>query len=257
MKYSNSGLAYRVLCLFFLLSVSACGGLPTKTLTGLIDRQSTPRAVQDSAADVNVVAGGGSSRYLPVVRQDRKGRALAYVSQPNPYLSLQSTITQASMADYAAAQAAFKRKNYSQAEKRLKAITQRESTLSGPWVKLGDVALAKDGPDGALPLYNKALEVNKLNVNAYLRLAKVQRMLGLFSESKETYIRALAVWRDFPEAHLNLGILYDLYLNDPVQAQRHIEAYQFLSGGSDTRVAQWLEEIRMRTGANPRLTIGQ
>ena len=77
--------------------------------------------------------------------------------------------------------------------------------------------------------YEEAIRINKDNVNAYLRLALAQRELGEFILAQNTYSEALAIWPDFPEAHLNLSILYDLYLNHPIRAQEHMEAYQFLT----------------------------
>ena len=71
-----------------------------------------------------------------------------------------------------------------------------------------------------------------------------------------TYAEALSVWEDFPEAHLNLAVLYDIYLNDPLQAQQHMEAYQFLTEEKDAKTAEWLQEIQSRTGIAPNLYIG-
>jgi Flp pilus assembly protein TadD len=113
---------------------------------------------------------------------------------------------------------------------------------------LGVIAEKEEKYDEAIGHYRKAISVNEKNVNAYLALGLVQRKQGHFADAHTTYVEALDVWRDFPEAHLNLAILYDLYVNQPEQAQRHYEAYQFLTGGKDRKVHKWLVEVKQRTG---------
>jgi len=76
----------------------------------------------------------------------------------------------------------------------------------------------------------------------------VQRRQGYFSDAHNTYLEALAVWKDFPEAHLNLAILYDLYLNRAEEAQKHYEAFYFLGGEKDKEAHKWLVEVKQRTG---------
>ena len=72
--------------------------------------------------------------------------------------------------------------------------------------------------------------------------------MGEFNVAQNTLALALQIWPDFPEAHLNLSILYDLYLNDPKSAQQHMEAYVFLNGNKNAQSEQWLAEIQGRTG---------
>ena len=37
-------------------------------------------------------------------------------------------------------------------------------------------------------------------------------------------------------------------MNQPEQAQKHYEAYQFLTNGRDQKVHKWLVEVKQRTG---------
>ena len=115
-------------------------------------------------------------------------------------------------------------------------------------MKLGDIAEKNEDYDAAIKLYKKAISINKRNVNAYIALGLVQRKQGYFADAQKTYLDALHVWKDFPEAHLDLAILYDLYVNKPVEAQKHFEAYYFLTGSKDEKVRKWLVEVRRRTG---------
>ncbi|MGM8227157.1 tetratricopeptide repeat protein [Cellvibrio sp. ARAG 10.3] len=186
--------------------------------------------------------------YLPVPKTDDAGAYLPYEPSENPYLAQRGKIKQESIVKYIDAKRALKQKNYRHAEQLFKTLSEEDKNLSGPWIGLGDVALEQKQYDQAVTHYAKAIELNSKNVNAYMRLAKAQRLQGNFLHAQNTYAKSLALWPDFPEAHLNLAVLYDIYLNHPLRAQKHMEAYQFLTNGENKDVARWLAEIQQRTG---------
>ncbi|HXW11078.1 MAG TPA: tetratricopeptide repeat protein, partial [Steroidobacteraceae bacterium] len=78
------------------------------------------------------------------------------------------------------------------------------------------------------------------------QLAVARRRAGAFEEAREAYERALALDPGYADAERNLGILHDLYLDDPVAALPHYERYQALKQGADVQVAAWLVELRTR-----------
>lgn len=191
--------------------------------------------------------------YVPVLEKDKEGVVVPYEAQENPYELLRGRIKKESVAQYIQAQRAFNQKDYEVAKKELDALTQADSKLSGPWVMLGDIAVEKNNLKEAEAAYNRAVGITPENINAYLKLALVQRKLGKFLHAQNTYTAVLAQWKDFPEAHLNLAVLYDLYLNHPIRAQQHMEAYQFLTKGENSEVEGWLSNLRQRTGIAPSL----
>lgn len=188
-----------------------------------------------------------SLEYIPVPGKVEDGKYLPYEAMENPYVT-RDRIRKNSVAAFIEARKVYKAKDYAKAEKLFLALTEEDDSLSGPWVMLGDIALETDKPDNAKEHYLKALTVNRKNTNAWLRLAYVQRLQGDYLAAQNTYVNTLQVWRDCPEAHLNLAILYDIYLNLPPRAQRHMEAYLFLSKEADPKVAGWLSELQVRTG---------
>lgn len=191
--------------------------------------------------------------FVPVLKQDKEGVYLPYEPKVNPYAAQSSRLKKESVLTYINAKRAFDKQQYGTAEILLRQLIVDDKKLSGPWVMLGDIASKKEDYLTAKGHYEEAVRLNKDNVNAYLRLALTQRELGEFILAQNTYSAALSVWPDFPEAHLNLAILYDLYLNHPIRAQAHMEAYQFLTNESDEKVAQWLGEVQSRTGIATKL----
>ncbi len=225
-----------------LVIVAGCGSNPVK--------KNTEQAENKIKAPVMV----DTVYYIPQrVRNPETGQLIPYQAMTNPYLVSVDRIDMALVTAYVSARRAFQSGAYRQAKQHLENLTSKDKRLSGPWVMLGDISRKNDKPKEAVSYYNKAIEINKNNVNVYIRLAKTYRELGQFVFAKNTYQQALAVWKDFPEAHLNLAILYDLYLNESLLSQRHLEAYLFLKNGRDKIREGWLREIQQRTGKEIKL----
>jgi tetratricopeptide (TPR) repeat protein len=188
------------------------------------------------------------SAPLPQQEYDPAGQKIPYVPQANPYTAQAAAAPAAVRPKFLLANYLFREGKQKRAQEEFRALTEKYPSLAGPWVKLGDIA-QKDGKyDEAINNYKKAIRVNKNNVNAYIALGLLQRKQGYFSDAQTTYLEALNVWRDFPEAHLNLAVLYDLYMNRPEDAQKHYEAYCFLTGKKHDKVQKWLTEVKQRTG---------
>lgn len=226
--------------------LSGCAGLGS---VGGVDN--TPGAAAEKVAErapATPVPTDDSQRYLPQQAYDALGKKVAYVAAPNPYTEASKPVPPEAVKRFRVASELMADEQYRDARKAFEAITRDFPALSGPWLKLGELAEIGERMERAEKSYEKALAVNPENVNAYLALALFQRRSGDFEEARDTYVSALELWKDFPEAHRNLAILYDLYMNQPALAQPHFEAYDFLTDGDDPQVADWLIEIRRRTG---------
>lgn len=73
------------------------------------------------------------------------------------------------------------------------------------------------------------------------------RAEGKFKDARDAYQQALTLNPDYAAAHRNLGVLLDLYLNEPVTALSEFERYKELSN-EDKPVSNWIAELRQRTG---------
>jgi tetratricopeptide (TPR) repeat protein len=80
------------------------------------------------------------------------------------------------------------------------------------------------------------------------QLGIAYRRAGRFTDARAAYQRAIAANPALADAECNLGILLDLYLDDPAAALPHYERYQALAGDEDARVGAWLAELRTRLG---------
>lgn len=94
--------------------------------------------------------------------------------------------------------------------------------------------------------FKQAIVRNNKDAVANNHLGILQRQKGQFKEARTHYQRALAIDSDYASAHLNLGILFDIYLQDLKQALRHYQKYQALVSEEDTQVAGWIVDIQRR-----------
>ena len=242
MAYSNSRFT-SVMLLLLSISVAGCvammpAGQPVKStgITGAMGGNGG-HAIQS-----------GANAPLPKQSYDANGNKVPYVPQANPYTSSTASIPMEARSRFIVASGLLRQGNLGDAREQLIGLTEKYPSLSGPWVMLGTIAEKNGKYDEAIKHYKKAISVNRKNVNAYIALGLAQRRQGYFADAQQTYIAALNVWRDFPEAHLNLAILYDLYADKPEEAQKHYEAYEFLTRDKDPKIHKWVIEVKRRTG---------
>lgn len=223
-----------------LIVVSGCNSTNVK-----------PDIANDVIVEVKMLS---TAEHIPELKLDKEGVTLPYIPSIDPYSLQKGQLKKQDIVTFIEASEAINLGNSSEAEILLSMLIDRQPKLSGPWVLRGDIAFAAEDLALAVTHYQKAIDLNLDNINAHLKLALTLRMQGKFLEAQNSYALALTRWPDFPEAHLNLAILYDIYLNHPIRAQRHYEAYQFLTGGHNTTVTVWLDEVQKRTGIAKKLS---
>jgi len=223
-----------------------------KTFDALTKKTSEPAEVQTAEAPVETRQSMKvhDEHFIPKQQYDAQGVKIPYVADANPYLKNKPAIDPQTRTAFNKALKLFKAKKLDQARKQFEALAEKQPKLSGIWVQIARIAEAKDDLPGAEKALQKAVEVNESNVAAYNALALVYRKQGKFDAAQNAYISALEQWPDFAEGHYNLGVLYDLYFNDPLAAQMHFEAYHFLTGGKNKKVGKWLVEIKRRSGVD-------
>jgi len=80
----------------------------------------------------------------------------------------------------------------------------------------------------------------------YNALGSIYRRTGRFDDAETAYLKALQLAPDYANAHLNIGILYDIYLSNLSAALNHYQRYQTISGGDNTVVNKWIIDVKQR-----------
>jgi Tfp pilus assembly protein PilF len=119
-------------------------------------------------------------------------------------------------------------------------VTAPHINIAVAYMRIGKLELAEQHLKTALGL----VPDHPVASNEYGLLL---RKGGRFKEARDIYEKAIADFPDYLPARRNLGILCDLYLNDPACA---LKQFEICSEGmpADAQVKIWIAELRMRLG---------
>lgn len=139
---------------------------------------------------------------------------------------------------------------FDQAEQRLQALSSAYPDYVGPWLNLGILRVKAKRYADAEIFFKSALERDARSTVAYNYLGIVYRNLGRFKDAEAAYQQALSIDDNYALAHLNLGVLCDLYLQQPERALAEFQRYLELSATPEPKVAAWVKELQRRAGSN-------
>lgn len=129
-------------------------------------------------------------------------------------------------------------------------LSEKYPDYAGPQINLG-IAYSKGGKlDEAEKALKAATQRGEPNAAAFNQLGIVYRKLGRFKDADAAYSEAVRIDPGYALAHLNLGVLCDMYLQQPQRALTELERYMQLTPSPDARVATWVKELQGRVGGN-------
>ena len=111
--------------------------------------------------------------------------------------------------------------------------------------------------DEALQVFEQAVSLSELPYVARNEIGILHRAQGNFEQAERVYLSILGEAPDFFDAHFNLGILYDLYLRRPLEAQKHYQAYINNAPEADERVQKWLVDLERRHQTDASASAGE
>lgn len=129
----------------------------------------------------------------------------------------------------------------------LKKVIDRSPGFTAPHINIAIASLREGDPALAEQHLKAALALVPGHPAASNEYGLLLRRAGRFQEAREVYEKSLDGFPDFLPARRNLGILCDLYLNDPACALEQFEAYSERMP-ADEKVKIWIDELRMRQG---------
>ena len=140
--------------------------------------------------------------------------------------------------------------DFAQAVEVLEKVVENTPEVTAPYINLALAHARLDQLEQAEGHLQSALFLvpdHPVAGNAYGLLL---RKSGRFAEARATYEQTLASFPEYLPARRNLGILCDLYLNDPACA---LEQYQIYSDAmpEDEQVRMWIADLRLRLQRRP------
>ena len=157
------------------------------------------------------------------------------------------TMDEASRGDFDRAVAMLKDQNYARAIDLLEKVIERSPGVTAPYI---DVAIAYQRigkPERAEEHLRTALTLFPGHPVACNEYGLLYRKTGRFAEARAIYEKAIERFPDYYPAHKNLGILCDLYLDDPACALEHYRIYSE-ARPDDAQVPLWITEVHARIG---------
>jgi tetratricopeptide (TPR) repeat protein len=94
--------------------------------------------------------------------------------------------------------------------------------------------------------FQQAIERNPNDAVAHNHLGILQRRQGRFQDALVEYQRAIKIDSKYAGAHMNLGILFDLYFQDLEKALQQYRKYLDLTSEENAQVAGWIIDIERR-----------
>jgi len=156
---------------------------------------------------------------------------------------------EASRKDFDRAIAMIKDQDYGQAIDILEKIIEKSPGVTAPYI---DIAIAYrhiGKPEKAEEHLKTALQLVPDHPVASNEYGLLCRKAGRFADARAIYEKAIARFPDYYPMHRNLGIICDLYLNDPECALEHYEIYS-QAKPEDKQVKLWIADLRARIGRN-------
>jgi len=215
-------------------------------LTGCHSAPSKP-AREPVATPVHAPAPQAASTAPQAASTAPQAASAAPTATPAPALDA-TPIPPRAAQQYSQAILMMKSGKVTDAELEFKQLIVAYPQYAGPQLNLGLLYLHGSKLTDAETAFKAALQSTPGNPVAGDELGIVERKLGKFSEAEAAYLRAISAEPNYAPAHLNLGVLYDLYLAEPQKALEQYERYLEIAG-ANKQVAGWVIELRKRVGA--------
>ena len=148
--------------------------------------------------------------------------------------------------DYLQAIAALKNGDTAEALELLLRLSREAPDKPNVFTNLGLTYFQLQQAELAEKAFVQALARNADDAIAHNHLGILKRRKGQFQDALLEYQRAIEIDADYARAYLNLGILFDLYLQDLGKALQQYRKYLELTSEENAQVAGWIVDIERR-----------
>ncbi len=147
--------------------------------------------------------------------------------------------------EFAAALEMLKNARIVPAKAAFETLVARQPQLAGAHLNLAIIHNQMQDYEAAEQAVQRAIKLAPRNAAAYNLHGTLLRRKGQFRDARLAYSKALLAEPDYAPAHLNIAILFDIYLQYWDDARDHYQRYLKLAG-EDPTVSLWLMDLDMR-----------
>ena len=138
---------------------------------------------------------------------------------------------------------------YVQAVDLLEKVIEKSPGVTAPYINMAIACRQIGELERAEEYLKTALSLVPEHPAACNEYGLLYRKTGRFTEARAIYEKVIGRFPDYYPVHRNLGILCDLYLDDPVCALDHYEIYS-RALPDDKQVKLWIADLQIRLGRN-------
>lgn len=155
-----------------------------------------------------------------------------------------SSVSSYELDTYKSGITALNDKDYAKAQRIFNQLIRNQPNIAGPYTNLALLHYKKGNIDESFKLVNKALDLNQDQAQAYNLRAQLFIKKNNIKDAKNDYIKAVHLKPDYINAHYNLALLYDIYLQDIALAIQHYEVYLSLLKKPDQATQDWVSHLK-------------
>lgn len=144
---------------------------------------------------------------------------------------------------YREALTALNNNNLAQAQRLFSQFIRKKPKLAGGYSNLALIYFKKHEFEKSLEKVNKALILNPEQAQALNIRAQLHIKSAKIHEAKVDYLKAIKIKANYINAHYNLALLYDVYLQDIALAVKHYKIYLSLLKKPDTATEEWVAHL--------------
>lgn len=133
---------------------------------------------------------------------------------------------------------------HAEAESALRAFIDKYPDIASAYLNLAYALLNRQQPEKSLQAVDKSIELNPRIAQAYHHRAYLKLNNGDIHQAREDFQHAITLHPGYENAHFNLALLYDIYLQNINLAIKHYQSYLDLVAGDDERTREWVEYLK-------------
>jgi tetratricopeptide (TPR) repeat protein len=197
-----------------------------------------------------LLAGCASKPALVEKPAEAVQQAVATVATAVAAVVPETPIDPQAQRSFEAAKASLRAGRTADAERQFRELAAKHPDLGGAHANLGVILRGQGKHEESIAALEHAVKASPKQPVFFNQLGVSYRHKGQFKKAREAYESALALDPAYADAHLNLGVLLDLYLGDGALALVHYERYLALNPNGDAAVGKWVADLKTRKPAS-------
>ncbi len=130
------------------------------------------------------------------------------------------------------------------ARKIFQQFIQNNPQLSGAYLNLALIDYRQENYQQAEKLLDIALSLNPEQPVAFHLKGLIDQQQGRIKQARDSFLRAIELKPDYMNAHYNLALLYDIYLQEIELAIQHYNLYLDLNTEKDAATREWINHLK-------------